>query len=251
MLVEKSYDAGVVLLRIDDQASRNALGPSTLLAIATALERLEVEEDVGCVVVTGTDKAFASGADLRWMADQSHESMVTYAGGSWPRIHRVGVPVIAAVRGWALGGGCELALSCDMIVAGSDAVFGLPEVTLGLLPGAGGTQVLGRTLSRQLASELVQTGRPFTAQEAADDGLINRLTAPDDCVNEALSIAREVAGQPRHAVRLAKRALRAAREMPMQAGLDYERRLFELAFSTDDHRSARDALVSRWREKNT
>jgi enoyl-CoA hydratase/carnithine racemase len=249
MLAEEAHDGGVVLVRLEAQASRNALSPTTLLAIAETLERLDADDEVGCVVLTGTDKAFASGADLRWMAEQTHESMVSYAGGAWPRIHRVGVPLIAAVRGWALGGGCELALHCDMIVAGTDAVFGLPEVTLGLLPGAGGTQVLGRTLTRQLASEIVFTGRRLSAQEAADHGFVNRVTDPQHCVTEALALAREVAQQPHQAVRLAKRAIRAAREMPMQAGLDYERRLFEIAFSTQDHRSARDALLSRWRQR--
>jgi enoyl-CoA hydratase len=245
MHIREERRGDVRLLRLIGPENRNALSPDGLSAIADALESLDVDPGVGCIVLTGTDEAFAAGADLRWVHAQTHETMLRYAGGAWPRIRAIGAPVVAAVRGWALGGGCELALWCDVVVAGESARFGLPEVSLGLVPGAGGTQILARTAGRQFASELIFTGRRFTAQEAAGLGLVNRITRDEDCLDEALTLAGEIAGKPRLAVRLAKRALRAAEEQPLEGALDYERRLFELAFSTEERRAATAEFLSR------
>ncbi|MDW5593029.1 enoyl-CoA hydratase-related protein [Conexibacter stalactiti] len=224
---------------------RNALSPQLMSALAEALEQADADNTVGCVVIEGSERVFAAGGDLKWMRDQGREGLLRFGAGDWPRIRAIGVPTIAAVSGLALGGGCELALSCDMIVASETATFGQPEILLGLIPGAGGTQRLSHLLGRQRAMELVLTGRRIDAREALEMGIVNRVVSVERLREEALTLAAEVASRPRHAARLAKRAVRAAERMGLDAGLDHERRLFEQARATDDCEEGIDAFLSK------
>jgi enoyl-CoA hydratase len=241
---------GVACITIDGIGPRNALGPTVLADLADALATLDRDPTVRCGVLVGAGGTFAAGADLKWMAEQDLESMLDYAGGSWATIRAAALPLIAAVEGYALGGGCELALCCDLLVAAEGACFGLPEVGLGLIPGAGGTQRLARALGHQRASELVLTARRWSAAEAHELGLVARLRPDGEAEAGALELAAELAAQPRQATRLAKRALRAAEEMPQTAALEHERRLFELAFGTTEASERIAAFAARGRRRD-
>lgn len=244
-LVRVEHHGRVGLVTLNRPAARNALSPALMSQLADALATLDTDPGIGCVVIAGSDEAFAAGADVAWLASRDHEEIIRFGAGDWPRIRAVGVPTIAAVSGWALGGGCELALSCDMIVASETAWFGQPEILLGIIPGAGGTQRLAGTIGRQRSMELVLTGRHVSAQEARDLGLVNRVTAPTEWLGAALDLAAEVAARPPIAARLAKQAVRAAENMPFDAGLAHERRLFELALACDDRREGMAAFLEK------
>ena len=227
---------GVALLTLDRPEVLNALNFDLLDELADALEMLDGDPPCRAVVITGAgDRAFAAGADIGELATQSPTSLA--AGGrfgAWDRIAAVGVPMIAAVRGFALGGGCELAMACDMIVAADDAQFGQPEIRIGVMPGAGGTQRLTRAIGKQRAMEYVLTGRHFNAQMAAGWGLVNRAIPKGAWLTEAVELARTVAARPPIATRLAKQAVLAAEEEGLSAGLRAERRLFEETMATED-----------------
>jgi enoyl-CoA hydratase len=248
MAVERR--GAVVLLRINRPAVRNALDEPTLEAIASALEEADADEAIGAVVLTGSDKVFAAGADLKVMVERT--SVDVMRGGQaerWRRIRQVLVPMVAAVNGYALGGGCELALCCDLIVAGESARFGQPEIKLGIIPGAGGTQRWARTAGRQAAMDIVLTGRMIDASEAQRLGVVNRLVADADTLEVALSLASEIAAMPRLAVRLAKRAVLSAFEMPLEAGLEVERQAFLLLLGTEDRIEGTRAFLDKRQPK--
>lgn len=213
--------------------------------LADALEGLDQDRSIACIVIAGSDDVFAAGADVGWLAQRDHEQMMWFSSGDWPRIRSVSTPTIAAVSGWALGGGCELALSCDMIVASVTARFGQPEIGLGILPGGGGTQRLARLVGRQRAMELILTGRRFGAEEAVAMGLVSRLAEAHNWLESALELAAEIASKPPLGVRLARQAIRAAEDMPFEAGLAHERRLFELAFATADRVEGMNAFLEK------
>ncbi len=224
----------------------NALNRELMTELMTALEAFDADPAVGCMVVTGSARAFAAGADIKEMADATPARMMT---GSfidlWDRLQRIGKPVIAAVSGFALGGGCELAMACDMIVASETAQFGQPEINLGVIPGAGGTQRMTLAVGKALAMEMVLNGRYLSADEALRYGLVNRIYPVEVYLEETVRLANEIAARAPVALRLAKEAVNAAFEMPLRAGLDHERRLFYLLFSTDDQKEGMDAFINK------
>jgi len=245
-LVESSRDEGVALLRLNRPEARNALSPEVMELIAAELERLDPYPEVRCAVIAGSVKVFAAGADIRAMAERSFAEALRHPAASfWRRLAAIKTPLVAAVSGYALGGGCELALACDMIVASETAVFGQPEINLGIIPGGGGTQRLARVIGKQRAMELVLTGRRIEAQEALELGLVNRVVDADRWLEEALALGRTVADRPPIAARLAKQAVLAAEETTLAAGLESERRLYELAMATEDRVEGMKAFLEK------
>jgi enoyl-CoA hydratase len=224
----------------------NALNRELMTELMTALEAFDADPAVGCMVVTGSARAFAAGADIKEMADATPARMMV---GSfidlWDRLLRIGKPVIAAVSGFALGGGCELAMACDLLVASETAQFGQPEINLGVIPGAGGTQRLTLAVGKALAMEMVLNGRTLSAEEALRFGLVSRVYPVEVYLEEAIRLGNEIAARAPIALRLAKEAVNAAFEMSLRAGLDHERRLFYLLFSTDDQKEGMDAFINK------
>ncbi len=234
-LVESSRDGHVALLQLNRPEARNALSPEMMEQIAAALEAFDPDPDVRCVVIAGSEQVFAAGADIKAMSERSFDEALRHpAAGFWKRLAAIKTPMVAAVSGYALGGGCELALACDMIVASDTALFGQPEITLGIIPGGGGTQRLARVLGKQLAMEYVLTGRRFDAEMGLRMGLVNKVVKKGKWLQEAMVLAQTVAERPPIATRLAKQAVLAAEETSLSAGLDQERRLYELAMATED-----------------
>jgi enoyl-CoA hydratase/carnithine racemase len=245
-LVETSLEGAVALLRLHRPEARNALSAEMMEELAAALERLDPDPQVRCVVIAGSDRAFAAGADIKAMSERSFaEALYHPAAAFWKRLAAIRTPLIAAVSGWALGGGCELALACDMIVAAESATFGQPEIGLGIIPGGGATQRLARVLGKQRAMELVLTGRLFEAREAEAMGLVNRVTPEGRWLEEAMELARDVAARPPIAARLAKQAVISAEETALSAGLENERRLYELAMATEDRIEGMRAFLEK------
>jgi enoyl-CoA hydratase/carnithine racemase len=247
-LVEVSADAGVGLCRLNRPEARNALSPELMEALASAVERLDSEPEVRCIVIAGSDQAFAAGADVGALAGREfHEAVFHPTAAFWRRLAECRTPLVAAVSGWALGGGCELALVCDLIVASETAEFGQPEITLGIIPGGGGTQRLARVVGKQRAMDLVLTGRRFGAREAEELGIVNTVAGKRDWLEAALELARRIASRPPLAARLAKQAVLAAEETAMSAGLAQERRLYELAMATEDRVEGMRAFLEKRR----
>jgi enoyl-CoA hydratase/carnithine racemase len=239
-------DFHVALLKLNRPEARNALSPEMMEEIASELERLDPDPEVRCVVIAGSDEVFAAGADIRAMAERTlSEALYHPAAGFWRRLAAIKTPMIAAVSGYALGGGCELALACDMIVASETALFGQPEITLGIIPGGGGTQRLARVLGKQRTMEYVLTGRRFDAGMAFQWGIVNKVVRQQDYELEAIELARTIAERPPLAVRLAKQAVIAAEETTMSAGIENERRLYELAMATEDRVEGMTAFIEK------
>src|SRR2546422_6098203 len=227
ILVERDERVGIVTLNRPKEL--NALRTDLISELANALEEFDHDEGIGCIVITGAgDRAFAAGADIKEMSDKSPIDMMLGGFAAWLRIRNIHKPMIASVGGYALGGGCELAMHCDMIVASENARFGQPEITLGIIPGAGGTQRLARTLGKYRTMEMVLTGVQVTAQEMADHGLVNRVVPKGEHLREAVKLAKEVAARGPIAVRLAKQAVLAAFETTLEEGLEMERKNFFL-----------------------
>jgi len=244
ILVERNERIGIATLNRPKEL--NALRTQLLGELAAALEEFERDEAIRCIVITGAgDRAFAAGADIKEMADKSPVQMMMGGFEQWLRIKRIRKPMIAAVGGYALGGGCELAMQCDMIVASENARFGQPEILLGVIPGAGGTQRLARTLGKYRTMEMVLTGAQVSAQEMAAHGLVNRVVPKGEHLNEAIKLAQEVAERPPLAVRLAKEAVLAAFETPLEQGLEIERKNFFLLFSSEDMREGMQAFIEK------
>jgi enoyl-CoA hydratase/carnithine racemase len=245
-LVESSRDGHVALLRLNRPEVRNALSPEMMEQLAAELERLDPDPEVRCVVIAGSEKVFAAGADIKAMSERSFAEALRHPAASfWRRLAAIKTPMIAAVSGYALGGGCELALACDMIVAAKGAAFGQPEINLGIIPGGGGTQRLARVLGKQRAMEYVLTGRRFDATEAAEMGLVNKVVPDDQWLEQAMELAREVAAQPPIAARLAKQAVLVAEETALSPGIENERRLYELAMATEDRVEGMKAFLEK------
>ncbi len=245
-LIAAETRGAVGLAQLNRPEARNALSPDLMEELGSVLERWDDDPEVGCIVIAGGDEWFAAGADIKAMAQRSfQEALVSPSARFWPRLARVRTPLVAAVSGYALGGGCELALACDMIVASESAEFGQPEILLGIIPGGGGTQRLARVIGKQRAMELVLTGRRIDALEAERLGIVNRVAPPDGWLDAALELAGVVASRPPLAVRLGKQAVLAADEMALSAGLEAERRLFELAMATEDRVEGMTAFVEK------
>jgi enoyl-CoA hydratase/carnithine racemase len=214
--------------------------------LAAALEGFDADPEVHCIVIAGSDEVFAAGADIKAMAERSFEETLRHPAASfWKRLAALKTPLLAAVSGWALGGGCELALACDLIVASETAEFGQPEITLGIIPGGGGTQRLARVLGKQRTMDLVLTGRRIDAAEAQRAGLVNLVAPRKRWLEEALEMAQRVARRPPIAARLAKQAVIAADETALSAGLEAERRLYELSFATEDRVEGMRAFIEK------
>jgi len=226
----------VALLTIDRQEALNALSFDLLDELVVALETLDGDPDCRAIVLTGAgDRAFAAGADVPELAKQTPTSLASENRfAAWDRIASIRTPLIAAVRGFALGGGCELAMSCDMIVAGEDAQFGQPEIRLGVMPGAGGTQRLTRAIGKAKAMELILTGRTMAAREAEANGLVSRVVPSEATLDAALDLASVVAAQAPLAAMAAKQAILQAAELSLSAGIEHERQAFFELFATND-----------------
>ncbi len=236
----------VGLIRLNNPKAYNALSPALLRALTEALATLDADEQVGALVITGTDRVFAAGADIKAMSQASAvEMLLSGYVDLFDRLREVRKPVIAAVAGWALGGGFELAMACDMIIAAENARFGQPEINLGVIPGAGGTQRLTRTVGKYLAMEMVLNDRRLTAEEAARFGLVNKVVPTESYLEEALRLAQAIARRAPVAVRLGKEAVNFAFESTLSAGLAYERRLFYLLFATEDQSEGMDAFLHK------
>jgi enoyl-CoA hydratase/carnithine racemase len=246
-LVEVSTDDfHVALLRLNRPQARNALSQEMRVEIADALERLDADPEVRCIVIAGSDDFFAAGADIRAMAERPLDAPPDPKGMEfWTRLAAVGTPTVAAISGYAFGGGCELAMACDMIVCDEGARFGQPEITLGIIPGGGGTQRLARAIGKQRAMEYVLTGRRWDARTAERWGLVNKVVGKKAWLTEAVELARLVAARPPLAVRLAKRAVLEAQETPLAEGLRAERELFDEAMASEDRVEGMSAFLEK------
>lgn len=236
----------VGLATLNRPEAMNALNPTILHELMNALEAFDADENIGAMVVTGNEKVFAAGADIKDMAEASEEQMRQSPFiGSFDRIRKIKKPIIAAVSGWALGGGCELAMSCDMIVASEKANFGQPEINLGVIPGAGGTQRLTLAVGKAVAMEMVLNNRTLSAQEALAFGLVNRVVPVENFLDEAVSLAEEIAGRAPLAVRAGKEAINKVFEGSLTDGLSTEKELFYSLFSTGDQNEGMRAFIEK------
>ncbi|HDR2162516.1 TPA: 2,3-dehydroadipyl-CoA hydratase [Enterobacter cancerogenus] len=236
----------VLLLTLNRPAARNALNNALLEQLATALEEAAVNRDISAVVIYGSERCFAAGADLNEMAEKDLPATLNDSRPQlWARINAFSKPLIAAVNGFALGAGCELALLCDVVIAGDNARFGLPEITLGIMPGAGGTQRLIRCVGKSLASKMVLTGESITAQQAQRAGLVSDIFPAALTLEYALKQASLMARHSPLALQAAKQALRQSQEVSLQAGLAQERQLFTLLSATDDRREGIEAFLQK------
>jgi enoyl-CoA hydratase/carnithine racemase len=246
-LVEVSLDEfHVGLLRLNRPEARNALSAEMREEIATSLERLDADPEVRCIVIAGAEEFFAAGADIKAMAERPVDAAPDPKGMEfWTRLTSIGTPTIAAVSGYAFGGGCELALACDMIVCDEKTRFGQPEITLGIIPGGGGTQRLARAVGKQRAMEYVLTGRRWDAKTAERWGLVNKVVGKGAWLTEAIELARIVAERPPLALRLAKRAVLEAQETNLAEGLRAERGLFDEAMASEDRVEGMNAFLEK------
>jgi len=239
-------DFHVGLVELDSPQTRNALSPQMKAELIAALEGLDADERVRCIVIAGSEKIFAAGADIRSLAERDIDTPTDPERNAfWTRLGEIETPLLAAVSGYALGAGCELAMACDLIVADEKARFGLPEVTLGIIPGGGGTQRLTRAIGKHRAMEYVLTGRHFNAQMAAGWGLVNKTIQKGAWLVEAIELARTVAERAPIATRLGKRAVLAADEAGLAVGLDVERDLFDQAMATEDRVEGMNAFLEK------
>ena len=246
VLVERQDEQRTALVRLNRPKQLNALNGAVMDALCQALEELDRDDAVRAIVVTGSERAFAAGADIGEMADATPIDMLTTNRiGQWDRIRRITKPVIAAVNGWALGGGCELAMTLDLVVAGESAKFGQPEINIGVIPGAGGTQRLTRAIGKSKAMRMILTGEPIDAREAEAAGLVAVVTHDELVVEDALALAATVAEKSPIALRLAKEAVNAAYEMSLTDALGHERRLFYLLFASEDQKEGMAAFLEK------
>jgi enoyl-CoA hydratase len=243
---------GVALVVLDRPQVLNALDFALIAALTDVLEALDADPDCRAIVITGAgDRAFAAGADIGELAAQTPTTLtVDDHFHRWERIKRIRKPLIAAVRGYALGGGCELAMTCDMIVAGEDAQFGQPEIKLGVMPGAGGTQRLTRAIGKSKAMDLCLTGRMMDAAEAERSGLVARIVPTDKLMSEVMVIAEKIAEMSHPAAEMAKRAINRAFETPLSEGLEVERDLFRSSFALEDRSEGMAAFIEKRKPVN-
>jgi enoyl-CoA hydratase len=246
VLVERQPEERTAVVRLNRPKQLNALNGAVMDALCDALEELDRDDAVRAIVVTGNERAFAAGADIGEMADATPVEMLrSNRIGQWDRVRRISKPVLAAVNGWCLGGGCELAMTLDLIVAGEGARFGQPEINIGVIPGAGGTQRLTRAIGKSRAMEMILTGEPMAAAEARERGLVARVVPDELVVEDALALAAQIATKSPVALRLAKEAVNASYEMALTEGLTHERRLFYLLFASDDQKEGMRAFMEK------
>jgi enoyl-CoA hydratase len=243
-------DGHVGVVTLNRPEVLNALSIELMDELISVMEAFDCDPNIRVIVMAGSEKAFAAGADIGDMAEASLLDMYERNNlARWVRIKAVRKPIIAAVSGFALGGGCELAMHCDIIVASESAQFGQPEINIGIIPGAGGTQRLTRAIGKFRAMEMILTGRFITAQEAYEAGLVSKVVAKEQFLVEAMRLAHQIATKPPIALKLAKEAVLAADEMPLSAALEYERKLLYSLFATQDQKEGMRAFIEKRKPK--
>lgn len=246
IIVNEQYDSFVALVQLNRPRELNALNIQLMQELRDALQQLDKDDKVRVIIITGNDQAFAAGADIKQMADKSAIDMLMIDQFStWDQIRKTKKPIIAAVSGFALGGGCELAMTCDMIIASETAQFGQPEIKLGVIPGAGGTQRLTKALGKAKAMEMILTGRFMQAEEALRYQLINKIVPVEMYLREAVVLAREIAKMSPVAVQLAKEAVNRSFETTLDDGLQFERKNFYLSFASEDQKEGMKAFIEK------
>jgi len=244
ILVETRGKVGII--RLNRPAALNALNTKLKAELSAAIDAYEADANIGCIVITGSDKAFAAGADIKEMASKSFTDV--YLGnfaGNWDRAAHARKPIIAAVAGFALGGGCELAMQCDLIIAADNAKFGQPEIKLGVIPGIGGTQRLTRAVGKAKAMDLILTGRMMDAAEAERSGLVARVVPAAQLMDETMKVAETIASMSLPSVLAAKEAINRAFETSLAEGVRFERRAFHALFATEDQKEGMAAFVEK------
>jgi enoyl-CoA hydratase len=247
VLVERQAEQRTALVRLNRPKQLNALNPQLMQELGKALQELDADDAIGCMVITGSEKAFAAGADIGVMKDYSYMDAYRqdYITRDWEHIRRIRKPVIAAVAGWALGGGCELAMMCDLVIAADSAKFGQPEINLGIMPGAGGTQRLPRAVGKAKAMDLCLTARNMDAQEAERSGLVSRVVPLDKLMEEAMAVGEKIAGYSMPVVMMMKESINRAYESTLSEGVLFERRLFHSMFALADQKEGMAAFMEK------
>ena len=252
ILVETQGRVGII--RLNRPQALNALNKALIAELTQAIETFDADEKIGCMLITGNDKAFAAGADIKEMADKPF--IDAYLGdfvSNWNVAARARKPIVAAVAGFALGGGCELAMQCDIVIAADTAKFGQPEIKLGVIPGIGGTQRLARAVGKAKAMDLILTGRMMDAAEAEKSGLVARLVSPEKLMDEALKVAETIANMSLPSVLAGKEAVNRAFESGLSEGMAFERRIFHSLFATEDQKEGMKAFIEKrtpkWKNK--
>ncbi|GIK73768.1 MAG: enoyl-CoA hydratase [Chloroflexota bacterium] len=244
VIVSQRERVGIV--QLNRPQALNALNSELMDELVRALQAFDADASIGCIVVTGSEKAFAAGADIKQMANAGVVEMMSSPFiGYWDAVQRVAKPIVAAVSGYCLGGGCELAMTCDLIVASETAQFGQPEINLGIIPGAGGTQRLTRAVGKSVAMDMILTGRRISAQEALQFGLVSRVFPAVSFMDDSLKLAAEIADKAPVALRVAKEAVNRAFESTLAEGVLFERRAFNLLFATEDQKEGMAAFVEK------
>ncbi len=253
-IIAETKDGGVALITLNRPDALNALNDALINELGEAIDGFEADDAIGCIVITGSEKAFAAGADIKEMQAKSY--MDAYKSNfisTWERVARCRKPVIAAVNGFALGGGCELAMMCDFILAGDKAKFGQPEIKLGILPGAGGSQRLTRFVGKSKAMEMCLTGRMMDADEAERSGLASRVVPADELLEDALKTAATIAGMSHSTTMMVKESVNRSYETTLAEGILFERRVFHAAFATEDQKEGMAAFADKrkatWQHK--
>ena len=242
-----AVDGKVATVTLNRPQVLNALNDALMDELGAALLAFDADDQIGCIIITGSEKAFAAGADIAKMAQYEFHEVYRqdFITRNWETIRKIRKPVIAAVNGYALGGGCELAMMCDIIIAGDNAKFGQPEVKLGILPGAGGTQRLPRAISKSKAMDLCLTGRMMDALEAERAGLVSRIFPAAELLTQVGAMAKTIADMPLLTTMMVKESINAAYEMPLSEGIRFERRLFHSCFGTDDQKEGMAAFIEK------
>ncbi|MEM6933133.1 MAG: enoyl-CoA hydratase [Pseudomonadota bacterium] len=245
IIVETREEVGLITL--NRPKAMNALNTELMIELGKALMKFDADDNIGAIVVTGSEKAFAAGADIKEMQPKTFDEVygADFITANWETVTRVRKPVIAAVAGYALGGGCELAMMCDFILAADTAKFGQPEINLGVMPGAGGSQRLTRFVGKSKSMEMNLTGRFMDADEAERSGLVSRIIPADDLIDEAVSTAQKIADKGRLSVMATKEAVDRAYETTLSEGVRFERRMFHALFSTEDQKEGMDAFANK------
>lgn len=239
-------ESGYAIVQLSRPDVLNAINITLMQELVDALETLDKDNDVRCIIITGNEKAFAAGADIKEMAEASAvEMLIRDQFARWDRIRKIKKPLIAAVSGFALGGGCELMMTCDVAIASETAKIGQPEINIGVMPGAGGTQRLTRAVGKTKAMEIVLTGKMISAAEALQWGLINKIVPAEYYLQEAKDLAKEIASKPPVAVRLAKEAVLKSFDTTIEGGLEFERKNFYLLFASEDQKEGMKAFVEK------
>ena len=244
--LENKNGLKVGLIQLNRPEALNALNIPLMKEVVDTMENMDVDDEIGCIVLTGNARAFAAGADIKEMADATAiEMQLSNRFARWDRIRKIRKPIIAAVSGFALGGGCELAMSCDMIIGAESAKFGQPEINLGVIPGAGGTQRLTKAIGKARAMEMILTGRMMTSKDMYEAGLLTRVVEDAVYLDEAIELAKEIASKPNLAVMLGKESVNKALDLTIESGLEYERKNFYLLFATEDKFEGMKAFVEK------